>query len=264
MPGILNVLLDLAFLPARCRVAEFGLEQTVARYGQEAGTDLPFAAWADPVHGGAHVVVDAAPRHATQHAKAVVVGVEQHLVRLQEVGPHRERPTVAELEVGDLQLGALAADDGVLLAPVELKRLARREGQWHEDAAARGLLPPLPVFPPGADEGGDAPVRTVIAEPGQFRVELPGRAFLFARPAGIRPKPSCQSLGEGIELAGAIRRPENRLHRLGPQVLADGVPQQASPTGDRPDRQVFPEMPTPDNAQQGHVQHSCPRPKGRG
>jgi len=46
--------------------------------------------------------------------------------------------------------------------------------------------------------------------------------------------------GEGIELARAIRRPENRLHRLGPQVLADGIPRQTSPTRDRPDRHGAP------------------------
>jgi hypothetical protein len=92
----------------------------VARHGREASIDLPLAARADPVHGGAHVVVDPAPRHATQHAEAVVVGVERHLVRLQEIGPHQEGPAVAELEVGDLQLGALAADNGMFLAPVEL------------------------------------------------------------------------------------------------------------------------------------------------
>lgn len=80
-------------------------------------------------------------------------------------------------------------------------------------------------------------------------VELPGRTFLFARPAGIRPQPGCQPLGKGIELAGAIRRPENRLHRLGPQVLADGVPRQTGTARDRPNRQVLPEMPTLDNAQ---------------
>jgi hypothetical protein len=175
--------------------------------------------------------------------------VEQHLVRLQEVGPYQESPAMAELEMGNLQLGALAADDGMLLAPVKLKRLARAEGQRHEDAAAGGLLLAQPVVPPGAHKGSDPPVRAIIAEPGQLRVELPGRAFLFARPAGIRPQPGCQPLGEGIQFTGAIGRPEKGLHCLGPQVLADGVPRQAGPPRNRADRQLLPEMPTPDNAQ---------------
>jgi hypothetical protein len=40
---------------------------------------------------------------------------------------------MAELEVGDLQLGALATDDGVLLAPVKLKRLARCQRRLKSD-----------------------------------------------------------------------------------------------------------------------------------
>jgi hypothetical protein len=123
------------------------------------------------------------------------------------------------------------------------------EGQRHEDTAAGGLLLAQPVVPPGAHKGSDPPVRAIIAQPGQLRVELPGRAFLFARPAGIRPQPGCQPLGEGIEFAGAIGRPENRLHRLGPQVLADGVPRQTGPAGNPTDRKLLPEMPAPDNAQ---------------
>jgi hypothetical protein len=147
---------------------------------------------------------------------------------------------VAELEVGDLQLGSLAADNGMLLAPVELERLARAKGQRHEDTAAGSLLLALPVVPPGPHKGGDPPVRAIVAQPRQLGVELSRGAFLFAWPAGIRPQPGGQPLGKRIQLAGPIGCPEHRLHRLGPQVLADGVPRQAGPAGDRADRQVLP------------------------
>ena len=70
----------------------------------------------------------------------MVVGIEQHLVGLQQIGPHDEGPAVAELDMGDLQLGALAADHRPVLAPVELERLARLEDQRHEGAAAGGLI----------------------------------------------------------------------------------------------------------------------------
>lgn len=87
---------------------------------------------------------------------------------------------MAELEVGDLQLGPLAADDGMLLAPIELERLARAKGQRHEDTAAGSLLLALPVVPPGPHKGSDPPVRAIVAEPHQIGVELPRGAFLFA------------------------------------------------------------------------------------
>ena len=88
------------------------------------------------VDGRLHVVVDAATRHPTQHLEGVVVRVEEHLVGLQRVGPEQEGSAVAQLEVRDLQLGALAGDDGPVLAPVELERLASAEGQRHGGAAA--------------------------------------------------------------------------------------------------------------------------------
>lgn len=62
------------------------------------------------------------------------MGVEQHLVRLQQVGPHNEGAAVAELGVGHLQLGALAGDDGPVFAPVELERFTGAKGQGYESA----------------------------------------------------------------------------------------------------------------------------------
>ncbi|KQV42747.1 hypothetical protein ASE37_20025 [Rhizobium sp. Root268] len=61
----------------------------------------------------------------------MVAGVEQHLARLQEIGPNDEGTTVAQLHMRHLQLGALIADDGPVLRPIELERFARFEGQRH-------------------------------------------------------------------------------------------------------------------------------------
>jgi hypothetical protein len=47
--------------------------------------DVARFAAAHLVHGGLHVVVDAAPGHAGEYREGVVVGIEQHLVRLQRV-----------------------------------------------------------------------------------------------------------------------------------------------------------------------------------
>jgi hypothetical protein len=51
------------------------------------------------------------------------MGVEQHLMGLEEIGPHEEGTAVAELEVRHLQLGAHAIADRPILAPVKLERL---------------------------------------------------------------------------------------------------------------------------------------------
>lgn len=40
------------------------------------------------------VVVDAAARNAAEHAESMIVSVEQHLVRLQEIGSSNEGPGI--------------------------------------------------------------------------------------------------------------------------------------------------------------------------
>ena len=102
MTGVLDVLLDLPLLPAGGRVAELGVEQIVARHGGKACIDLPRLAGADTVHSGLHVVVDAALRHAAQHPKRVLMGIEQHFVGLQRIGAQDKGTAVRQLEVRDL------------------------------------------------------------------------------------------------------------------------------------------------------------------
>ena len=50
--------------------------------------------WADAVDGCLHIVEDAPPRNAAQHAERLGQGVKQHLVGLQLVGPDHEGPAV--------------------------------------------------------------------------------------------------------------------------------------------------------------------------
>ena len=130
------------------------------------------------------------------------MGVEQHLVRLQQIGPQDEGPAVGELEVGDLQLGPLAADDRPVLPPVELERLAGLKRQRHEGAAPAGLLLPLPLRLPLAREGRHAIVGAVVAEGDQIGVQLLDRPLLLARLAGLR-RSMCDSLSaNGSSLLG--------------------------------------------------------------
>ncbi len=61
-----------------------------------------------PSAGDVHrLSLDAPPWHAPQDAEGVVVGVEQHLVGLLRIGAENEGAAVGELEVSDLQFGAL-------------------------------------------------------------------------------------------------------------------------------------------------------------
>jgi len=66
-------------------------------------------------------------------------GIEQHLVRLDQVGPHDERPAVRQLRVRHPQLSAVAAQHRPILAPVKLERIAGGKGQRHKSAAAADL-----------------------------------------------------------------------------------------------------------------------------
>ena len=79
-------------------------------------------------------------------------------MRLQRIGPHGEGAAVAELEVRDLKLGALTADDRPIFRPVELERLAGVERKRHEGASPARLHLTLALFPPGPRKGGNASI----------------------------------------------------------------------------------------------------------
>src|SRR5690606_28930849 len=132
MARILNVLLDLAFLPARSRIAGLRLEHVMADHRGKPRVDRPGLAAPHLVDRRAHIVVDPAPRYAAKRTERMIVGVEQHLMRLKDIGAHEERAAVTELEVRDLKLGANTANDRPVLAPVKLERLSRRKRKRHK------------------------------------------------------------------------------------------------------------------------------------
>lgn len=92
------------------------------------------------------------------------MGLEQHFMRLQQIGPDDEGAAVAKLEVGHLPLHADIADDLKILAQVKLERLARGKGQKHEDATSGGLPQPFALLLSGADERRHAVAGTVTAK----------------------------------------------------------------------------------------------------
>ncbi len=58
-----------------------------------------------------------------------------------------------QLDMGDLKVPALTADNREILAPVELKRLAGAESQRNKSPASSRLLLALPISPPFPREG---------------------------------------------------------------------------------------------------------------
>ncbi len=160
--GITHALLNLTLLPARRRIAELGIEDVVAGHGQKPRIYIAPFTDANPVDGCLHVVVDATPGDALKNAEPVPVGIKQHLMCLQQIGPHQECAAMRQLDMGDLQLDALTADIGPVLTPVELESLARREHQRHESPAICRVMRTLPFTLPVPHESRNTLVGTVI------------------------------------------------------------------------------------------------------
>jgi hypothetical protein len=120
----------------------------VVGHREKPGIDLPFLAPTHPVNSGPHIVIDPTPRHAAENPKPMPMGIKEHLMGLKQTGPNQEGPTVRQLHMSNLQLGALTAENGIVLAPVELECLTGTESQGNKGAAPGGLLFPLTVGPP--------------------------------------------------------------------------------------------------------------------
>src|ERR1700761_1080501 len=161
----------------------------MAGHRLKAEIDAAFFAAANLVHGSTHVVVDPTPRHAAEHSESVMVRVEQHLMCLQWIGTDDEGPAMAELAMRNLQLDAGAADDGKILAPVELERFAWRKRQRHKGAPSSRPLKQFAFLLPGPRESGHPIVRAVIAKADQVTMQLLDRPTLFARPVLLAPQP---------------------------------------------------------------------------
>ena len=153
------------------------------------GVDLPDLAGTNPVDCGLHVVEDPALRNAAQHPERLGHRVEQHLMGLERIGPYNECLAVRQLGMRGLQLDALAAQNGPVLAPVELKSLAWLEDRRHERSATAGLLLYLSPSLPGLHKGCDTAVGSIVAQSDQIGVHLLGRALLPARLAGVDNQP---------------------------------------------------------------------------
>jgi hypothetical protein len=141
------------------------------------------------------------------------VGIEQHLMGLQQIGAQQKGPAVRQLDMGDLKLGALATKNSIILAPVELERLTGAESQRNKRPAPRGLLLALLVVPPFAGKSGNPTVGAREAEYHKIGVKLLQGPALLARAAGLRLQPGHELVDKSIQLARALRHDKLRLDR---------------------------------------------------
>ena len=155
MAGVAHILLNLTFLPPCRGIAELRVKDIMAGHRKEPCVYIALLSDANPVDGCRHVVIDATPRNTLKHPKAMPVGIEQHLMRLQPIGPDQKCAAVGQLDMGDLKLETLAPDIGPVLAPIELERLAWLKDQRHENTTVSRMLSTLSFAPPVPHEGRD-------------------------------------------------------------------------------------------------------------
>jgi len=182
--------------------------------------------------------------------------IEQHFVRLQQISPDQKGPAVRQLNMGDLQLCALTAQNGKILAPVELECLARAKRQWHKGAASRRLLLSLPIDPPVTRKSRDPAIGPVKPEHHQIGMQLLQCSPMLARLGHLRLQPAGKLLGERIKFALPIRRRELRLDCVRVQILLDGVARHSRPPRNLAERQLLSQSHTSDDVQKSHVYHS--------
>src|SRR5580704_3694866 len=96
---------------------------------QEAAIVSSLLADEDRLHGGLHIVVDAARARALEEREAALMRVEHHFLGLARIGAYEHYPAMAEADMRDLQSRRRAVHHHDLVAPVELVGFARRKRQ---------------------------------------------------------------------------------------------------------------------------------------
>jgi len=174
-------------------------------HGVEALVHLVLLAPADLVHRRLHVVVNAALGDTTEGTEGVVVGVKEHLVGLRQIGAHEKSATEAQLEMGNLELGADTVDSDPVLAPVELESLAGGKLQRHVGLFAGKMPGFLLPLAPLAGKGRNPVIGAGITQFDQIPIQPLDRSALLAVPPGLAERPTGQGLAVIIELAGLLR-----------------------------------------------------------
>ena len=254
LPHETNLIFDLALLPTRSRRAGHRLDQIVRAHLLEAPVEPPLLAHEHGLHCRLHVVVDAPPRDPAEHRERPRVGVEHHLLGLARIGPDVEPAAVAQPRVRHLHRRRNPAQLDLLVAPVELVGVARREAQRHERLARRGQ--PAPLVLPAAGVAAHGVIRAFVALAAE-KIGDPrqGQPVLLRR-RRVGRQHRLQPLDEQTQLPMRLLGPlivERGLAR--PQNLAHRVARQPQLPRDRPGALALRKMLSPDLRNRLHNQH---------
>ena len=121
-----------------------------------------------------------------------------------------------QLDIGNLQLGPLAAEEAIILAPIELERLTRTKGQRNASAAPRRLVLSLPIRPPVTGKDRSPAIRTGEAQSHEIRMQLLHRAPRLARLA----RPRTLSQPESFSATGPSLLGRTEMANFGSTVPA--------------------------------------------
>jgi hypothetical protein len=203
-----------------------------------------------------NVVVDAAPADPAIELERLVVGVEDQLLRLPEVGAHERHAAARQLHVCCLDRQRHTLERDRFVAPVELARLTRGKAQRYK----RLRRNPGSFVPPRLDEPVHAVVRAVVAAPAQLVKQTLGGPALPPREPGFL----LQDLGQDLDPLAQLRRRLNAplVLELG-RLTADYLPHRRARHRQRPydllDRPVLLEKRAPNLANHVHADHP-PKP----
>jgi len=98
---------------------------------------------------------------------------------LQQISPNQKGAAVRQLDMGNLQLDALAANIGPILAPVELERLARRKHQRHEGSPICRVMRALAFTLPFPHKGRNPFIGAFISKLHQIGVHQLRRSAIL-------------------------------------------------------------------------------------
>ena len=141
LPHIADLVLDLALLPPRGRGAGGRIDKVMIAHHQEAPIVSALLAGEDRIHCGLQVVVDSPARYAAKELEGAGVRIEHHLLALARISDEEKYAAVAQSQVRELDDLIDAAELDVLVAEVELVRLARRKILWDKGAGHRHSAP---------------------------------------------------------------------------------------------------------------------------
>jgi len=156
------------------------IKYIVTDHREERGVHVLLLAMAHAINRRAHIVIDAASRDAFKHSERMPVGVEQHLMGLQQIGAQQKGPAVRQLDMGHLKLDALNPDMGPALTPIELERLTRLKYQRHECSSICRAMRARAVAFPVPHEGRDPFIGAIKAKLHQIGMHLPDRPTFLA------------------------------------------------------------------------------------